>query len=48
MACPLRLEFDGATYHVTSRGNARKDIFDDDTDRKTFLEVLGKVVNRFN
>ena len=48
MARPLRVEFDGAIYHVTSRGNAREDIFDDDGDRKAFLEVLGKVVNRFN
>jgi len=42
------VEFDGAIYHVTSRGNAREDIFDDDGDRKAFLECLGKVVNRFN
>jgi REP-associated tyrosine transposase len=48
MARPLRVEFEGAFYHVTSRGNARQDIFDDDGDRKAFLEVLGKVVNRFN
>jgi len=48
MARPLRVEFDGAIYHVTSRGNARADIFDDDGDRKVFLETLGKVVNRFN
>jgi len=48
MARPLRVEFDGAIYHVTSRGNAREDIFDDDGDRKVFLECLGKVVNRFN
>jgi len=48
MARPLRVEFDGAIYHVTSRGNAREDIFDDDGDRKAFLETLGKVVNRFN
>lgn len=48
MARPLRVEFDGAIYHLTSRGNAREDIFDDDGDRKVFLEVLGKVVNRFN
>ena len=48
MARPLRVEFDGAIYHVTSRGNAREDIFDDDGDRKVFLEVLGKVVNRFS
>jgi len=48
MARPLRVEFDGAIYHVTSRGNAGEDIFDDDGDRKAFLECLGKVVNRFN
>jgi len=48
MARPLRLEFDGALYHVTSRGNAREDIFDDDIDRKAFLEILAKVVSRFN
>jgi len=48
MARPLRLEFDGALYHVTSRGNAREDIFDDDIDRQAFLEILGKVVRRFN
>jgi len=48
MARPLRLQFDGAIYHVTARGNAREDIFDDDKDRQTFLECLGKVVHRFN
>lgn len=48
MARPLRLQFDGAIYHVTSRGNAREDIFDDDTDRHAFLECLGKVVQRFH
>ena len=42
MARPLRVEFDGALYHVTSRGNARRDIFDEDGDRKAFLEILGK------
>jgi REP element-mobilizing transposase RayT len=46
MARPLRVQFDGAIYHVTSRGNAREDIFDDDADRHTFLECLGKVVTR--
>lgn len=48
MARPLRLQFDGAIYHVTSRGNAREDIFDDDRDRRVFLECLGKVVQRFH
>ena len=42
MARPLRVEFDGALYHVTSRGNAREDIFDEDGDRKAFLEILGE------
>jgi REP element-mobilizing transposase RayT len=48
MARPLRLQFDGAIYHVTSRGNARADIFDDDGDRHAFLECLEKVVHRFH
>ena len=47
MARPLRIEFPGAIYHVTSRGNARQDIFLDDEDRLAFLAVLGKVVARF-
>ncbi|MBX3332172.1 MAG: transposase [Nitrospira sp.] len=48
MARPLRVQFDGAIYHVTSRGNAREDIFDDDVDRHAFLECLGKVATRFH
>jgi putative transposase len=48
MARPLRIEFPGAVYHVTSRGNARTDIFEDDGDRERFLKILGKVVKRFN
>lgn len=48
MARPLRIEFPGAVYHVTSRGNARADIFEDDSDREMFLKVLGQVVKRFN
>src|ERR687896_1982709 len=48
MARPLRIEFSGAIYHVTSRGNAREDIWLDDTDRAMFLGVLAKVISRFN
>ncbi len=40
MARPLRIEYPGATYHVTSRGNERKKIFRDNSDRKRFLEIL--------
>jgi putative transposase len=48
MARPLRIEFDGALYHVTSRGNERKAIFKDDRDRKLFLDILGRVNERFH
>jgi putative transposase len=48
MARPLRIEFPGAVYHVTSRGNARADIFADDADREMYLKILGQVVKRFN
>jgi REP element-mobilizing transposase RayT len=48
MARPLRIEFPGALYHVTSRGNARQAIFIDDEDRGGFLDVLSMVVERFN
>jgi REP element-mobilizing transposase RayT len=48
MARPLRIEYPGAVYHVTSRGNARADIFADTFDRQTFLLLLESVVNRFN
>jgi len=47
MARQLRLEFTGAIYHVTSRGNARNAIFIDDEDRKMFMGYLGEVVARF-
>ena len=48
MARPLRIEFPGAVYHVTSRGNARQNIFFDDVDRQVFLKVLGNVVEKYN
>ncbi|HDL85402.1 MAG TPA: addiction module toxin RelE [Candidatus Acetothermia bacterium] len=48
MVRPLRLEYEGAVYHVTSRGNAREAIFLDDVDRARFLEVLGDVVARYD
>jgi hypothetical protein len=38
MARPLRLEFAGALYHVTSRGNRREMIFESDDDRRTFTD----------
>jgi putative transposase len=48
MARPLRIEYDGAVYHVTSRGNERKPIFKDDGDRELFLDTLQLVNKRYH
>lgn len=48
MSRPLRIEFAGALYHITARGNARQAIYDDDQDRHTFLEYLSKVIKRYD
>jgi putative transposase len=44
MSRPLRLEYPGATYHVTSRGNRKQDIFRDDLDRNRFLDLVAEAV----
>jgi putative transposase len=48
MARPLRLEFPGALYHVTARGNAGEAIYLDEEDHRRFLEVLAQVAQRSN
>lgn len=48
MARPLRIEYDGAVYHVTSRGNERKSIYKDDEDRTLFLDILADTNRKFN
>lgn len=48
MARPLRLEYAGAIYHVTSRGDRREPIYDDDEDRSQWLDILSNVCDRFN
>lgn len=48
MARPLRVEYPGAVYHITSRGNARQSTFLDDADRTAFLESLAQAIDRFN
>ncbi len=48
MARPLRIEFAGALYHVTSRGNARQPIFLTDNDRQEWLLLLAKVLARYH
>ena len=46
MARPLRIEFPGAVYHVTSRGDRREPIFVDDEDRRSFLDVVAHALQR--
>lgn len=48
MSRPLRIEFEGAVYHVTARGDRREDIFEDDEDRLALLEVLSEGLARFD
>lgn len=48
MTRPLRIEFEGALYHITARGNRQESIFLSDDDREAFLHILGKVVSRYN
>ena len=47
MSRPPRLQFPGAVYHLTARGNRRLPIFLADTDRREFLRVLARVVRRY-
>jgi len=48
MSRPLRLEFPDALYHVTSRGDRRENIYEDDTDRLRFLDIYASVIEQFN
>lgn len=48
MVRPLRLEYAGAIYHVTSRGDRQEYIFEDDEDRLQWLDNLSKVCSRFH
>ena len=48
MSRPLRLEFSGALYHVTSRGDNRKTIYFEEDDFEIFLSVLNDVCKQYN
>jgi hypothetical protein len=43
MTRPLRIEYAGAVYHITSRGNEKKPVFKDDQDRINFQNTLHHV-----
>ncbi len=47
MARPLRVEFPGALYHVTARGNERRAVFRDDEDRRMLLATLAQACEDF-
>ena len=47
MARAWRIEYEGALYHVLSRGNERQDIVASDDDRKLFLDTVAEMGERF-
>ncbi len=47
MARPLRIEYPGAFYHVTARGNEQKDIFRSRSDRERFIAYLESATERY-
>jgi len=47
MARQLRIEYEGAFYHVTSRGNQKGKIFWEDGDRKMFREIIKRTKERY-
>lgn len=48
MARPLRIEFPGALYHITVRGDRQEPIYEDNQDRQYFIELLGQVIIQGN
>ncbi len=47
MARAWRIEYEGALYHVLSRGNEKQNIVTNDDDRKLFLATVGEMAKRF-
>ncbi|MBI5103313.1 MAG: transposase [Nitrospirae bacterium] len=47
MARPLRIEYEGAVYHIMSKGNRGEFIFIDEKDKDVFLDILGRAVDRY-
>jgi REP element-mobilizing transposase RayT len=47
MSRPWRIEYEGALYHLFSRGNEACDIFLDNTDRQSFLDTIAEMTQRF-
>lgn len=47
MSRPLRIEYEGALYHVMNRGRGRQEIFPDDQAYRVFLETVAEAVHRY-
>jgi putative transposase len=47
MSRPWRIEYEGALYHLLSRGNERSDIFMSEKDRSSFLDAVSEISERF-
>lgn len=47
MARPQRVEFPGAVYYVTTKGEGGRSLYLDESDRSSFLEILDEVVERY-
>ena len=47
MARQPRIEYEGAFYHVTSRGNLKQNIYFEDSDREKYLAILGRIKERY-
>jgi len=48
MARPLRIEYPGALYHITDRGNERKSIYRDDADRRKMMKYIAEAVEKYS
>ena len=48
MSRPWRIEYEGALYHLLSRGNEGREIFKDDIDRRFFLYLISEMSERFD
>lgn len=47
MGRPLRIQYPGASYHITSRGNEKREIFRSNGDRGKFLSYLKSAHERY-
>src|SRR3990170_295419 len=48
MVRPLRLTYENATYHITTRGNRRENIFYSDKDKAVFVEKMNETFSKYS